>query len=187
MGPLTRIGNRAIWLVFSLSFFLSAAYSQTGLFCNPTSVATSVRSEGIAEKVGDIVLDCSGGVPGATLTSNLTVFLNVNVTNRLVGSNFTDVLLTVDTGSGPVPASATAQPSAPDSVTTSKIRVTRRQRAASTRFSALNGPATRAEPRLSWLINPTVKINEAWPGDPLSLDPWTNGAGDRRVNEGSAP
>ena len=116
MEPRTRIGKKSISLVISLFFFLSVAYSQTGLFCNPTSVATLVRSEGIAEKVGDIVLDCSGGVPGATLTSNLTVFLNVNVTNKLVGSNFTDVLLTVDTGSGPVPASATAQPSAPSAV-----------------------------------------------------------------------
>jgi uncharacterized protein (TIGR03437 family) len=83
-----------------------------------------VRSEGITESVGDIVLDCSGGVPGATLTSNLTVFLNVNVTNKLAGNNFTDVLLTVDTGSGPVPASASAQPFAPSAVVFNGITFT---------------------------------------------------------------
>src|SRR5579872_2982330 len=116
MGRLTRIGERCTGLVIPLFFSLSVAYPQTGLFCNPTSVATLVRSEGIAERIGDIVLDCSGGVPGATLTSNLTVYLNVNVTNKLAGGSFTDVLLTIDTGSGPVPASSGAQPFAPDAV-----------------------------------------------------------------------
>ena len=116
MGRRTPIGKRFTDLALLLCFFLSFAYAQTGLLCNPTSVAALVRSEGITERVGDIVLDCSGGVPFATLTSNLTVFLNVNVTNKLAGNNFTDVLLTVDTGSGPVPSNVAAQPFAPSAV-----------------------------------------------------------------------
>jgi uncharacterized protein (TIGR03437 family) len=119
MGRLIRIarlGERFKVLIVPLFFFVGAAFAQTGLYCNPTSVAVLLRSEGLTERVGDIVLNCSGGAPGAMLKSNLTVFLNVNVTNRLAGNSFTDVLLTVDTGSGPVPANASAQPYAANAV-----------------------------------------------------------------------
>ena len=40
------------------------------------------------------------------MTLNLVVFLNVGITNRLTGTNATDVSLTVDSGSGPVPSVA---------------------------------------------------------------------------------
>ncbi|MDQ6760286.1 MAG: hypothetical protein M3Z32_10545 [Acidobacteriota bacterium] len=62
-----------------------------------------VRGEGITERVGDIVVYCSGGMPNARITGNFSVYLSVNITNRVSGNNVTDVVFTVDNGSGPQP------------------------------------------------------------------------------------
>ena len=104
-------------LLLSTCWFLAAvagsnlAYGQTTLLCTPSASPTQLRSEGVAERVGDILLSCSGGVPGSIVSGNLTFFLNVNITNKLASNGtFTDVLLTADTGSGPTAVSATAQP-----------------------------------------------------------------------------
>lgn len=87
------------------------AYGQSSLLCIPSASPSQVRSEGITERVGAIVLSCSGGVPGYVISGNLTFFLNVNITNKLAANNtFTDVLLTIDTGSGPTPVNVSAQP-----------------------------------------------------------------------------
>ena len=86
------------------------AHAQGSLLCTPLASPPELRSEGITERVGNIVLSCSGGTPGNVITSNLTFFLSVNVTNKLAGSAFTDVLLTVDTGSGPTPVNVPAEP-----------------------------------------------------------------------------
>ena len=86
------------------------------MFCVPSAVPPVVRSEGVAERMGDILLDCSGGTPFAVVAGNLTVFLSVNVTNKLASNNFTDVQLTVDLGAGPAPANVSAQPYAPNAV-----------------------------------------------------------------------
>ena len=69
-----------------------------------TAVPTQVRAEGITERMGDIILQCSGSNPGAVLTGNLSVFLPVSVTNRVDSSNQTrDAVLAVDYGSGFTP------------------------------------------------------------------------------------
>jgi uncharacterized protein (TIGR03437 family) len=58
----------------------------------------------LAERLGDIVLRCSGN-PGASVTANLSVLLPVSITNRIAADSFSsDASLTIDTGSGPVPA-----------------------------------------------------------------------------------
>jgi hypothetical protein len=59
--------------------------------------------------MGDLLISCAGGAPGGVVGGNLTVFLDVNVTNKLI-NNFTDVQMTVDNGSGPVAANVAAQP-----------------------------------------------------------------------------
>jgi uncharacterized protein (TIGR03437 family) len=87
---------------------ISLAYSAP-FVCTPTAVPALVRGEGLAERMGDILISCTGGPPGGVVGGNLTVFLNVNVTNKLI-NNFTDVQMTVDTGSGPVPANVSARP-----------------------------------------------------------------------------
>jgi hypothetical protein len=62
------------------------AFNCTANAGNPTIV----RAEGLTELVGDMLLNCVGGVPtlhGAAIPlSNVTIFLNTNVTSRIVGS-----------------------------------------------------------------------------------------------------
>ncbi|HEY2012674.1 MAG TPA: hypothetical protein VGH38_04190 [Bryobacteraceae bacterium] len=72
---------------------------------------TQVRSEGITERMGDIILQCSGSNPGAVLSGNLSVFLPVSITNRLdSNSNLThDAVLSVDYGGGFVPTGVNGQ------------------------------------------------------------------------------
>lgn len=80
--------------------------AQTTITCEASAQPPLVRAEGIAERTGDISLACSGGAPGLQITGNLSLFLNVNITNRVAsnGSNqVNDMVLTVDNGSGPQP------------------------------------------------------------------------------------
>jgi len=61
------------------------AFNCTANAGNPTIV----RAEGLTELVGDMLLNCNGGTPtlrGANIPlSNVTVFLNTNITSRLIG------------------------------------------------------------------------------------------------------
>src|ERR1043166_5014238 len=66
-------------------------------------VPPTVRSEGLTELVGDIVLNCQGGTPlpvGSVIPqANITIFLNTQVTSRLLGtpnSNSSEAVLTID-------------------------------------------------------------------------------------------
>jgi uncharacterized protein (TIGR03437 family) len=71
-----------------------------------SAVPTQVRAEGLTERMGDIILQCSGSNPGAVLAGNLSVFLPISITNRVdsTSTNLThDVILSVDYGLGPVP------------------------------------------------------------------------------------
>jgi hypothetical protein len=66
-----------------------------------------VRAQGITELVGDVILNCTGGNPtalGAVVPqNNVQVFLNTNVTSRLLAGSttLTEALLMVDE---PIPA-----------------------------------------------------------------------------------
>jgi uncharacterized protein (TIGR03437 family) len=109
-------GKVAISVLFLLLFSASLSYSQSALVCTPSAVPGLVRSEGLAERVGDILLSCSGGKPGVTITGNLTVFMTVNDTNKLGANNTVDAQLSVDTGSGPSPSNVMAQLAAPTAI-----------------------------------------------------------------------
>jgi hypothetical protein len=55
-----------------------------------------VRAEGYTELVGDLVLTCTGGNPGAPFFANFQLFLNTNITSRLITSSQSEALLMID-------------------------------------------------------------------------------------------
>ncbi len=122
-------------LLFGLG---SSAYAQsTAFICNATAGNPHiVRQEGVAELVGDLILNCTGGAftpagtvigPGSTVNSgtNVQINLNTNVTSRLTSASAfspnSEAILSIDepfpsgngtvfpTGATPVPGAATTQ------------------------------------------------------------------------------
>lgn len=76
--------------------------------CSTSSATTIVRAEGLTERIGDIVFNCTG-VPNTTISLNLSVQMNTSITNRLsTGNIVTGIVLTVDNGLGP--QAVTVQP-----------------------------------------------------------------------------
>jgi hypothetical protein len=98
-------------LLFGLG---SSAYAQsTAFICNATAGNPHiVRQEGVAELVGDLILNCTGGSftpagtymgPGTNVVSNVQINLNTNVTSRLTGNQTvtgtaadSEAILTID-------------------------------------------------------------------------------------------
>jgi uncharacterized protein (TIGR03437 family) len=89
-----------------MKFFFLILGSIGIVAAQPTLCSTSagpilVHAEGLAERVGDIIYSCTG-VPNSTQAVNLSVELNVFITNRISsGNSITGTVLTVDNGSGP--------------------------------------------------------------------------------------
>ncbi|MEO6759302.1 MAG: hypothetical protein ABIO24_07590, partial [Saprospiraceae bacterium] len=73
-----------------------AAFSCVG----NAGVPPIVRAEGLTELVGDLVLNCNGGTPTAAGSlvpqANVQIFLNTNVTSRLVADPWSEALLMID-------------------------------------------------------------------------------------------
>ena len=124
MGRLTQNGKLVTSVSLILLLSARVSYSQNTLICSPSAAPTVVHSEGLSERVGDIILSCSGGAPGATISGNLTVFLTVDVTNKLALNNTVDAQLSVDTGSGPSASNAAVQLAAPGVVAFNGLRFT---------------------------------------------------------------
>ena len=75
-----------------------------------TSSPIPVRAEGLTERVGILVLNCSGYNSGAAISGSLQVSLPVAITNRLGSNNqTTDVVVSANLGSGYVPLPVTGQ------------------------------------------------------------------------------
>lgn len=97
--PLYRFIITSLFLIFSLGL-----HAQTPTTCAASAAPYIVHSEGLAERMGDITLQCSGA-PGAVVTASLSVYLPVTITNRVNSSGYsTDASLSIDTGSGNVPS-----------------------------------------------------------------------------------
>src|SRR4051812_26501608 len=100
MNPFAmRYRMRRFMLIAILSGTLHPLTGQTGsavLTCNVNvGVPPIVRADGLAELVGDVVLVCSGGTPGQTISLNLSASLNTNITSRVIGGA-SEALLLVD-------------------------------------------------------------------------------------------
>jgi hypothetical protein len=80
---------------------MASAQTVNGVQCIANSgVPPTVRSEGLTELTGDIVLNCSGGTPtpvGQLIPqANITIFLNTQVTSRLLSGSQSEAVLTID-------------------------------------------------------------------------------------------
>ncbi|MGH9658555.1 MAG: hypothetical protein ACRD96_08420, partial [Bryobacteraceae bacterium] len=93
--------SRIVCLWFA---FASLVFAQSGpLFCTPSAVPPLVHSEGLAERLGDILLDCAGGPPGP-VAGNLAFFLTVPIANQVSATGVVDAILTVDNVAVTAPA-----------------------------------------------------------------------------------
>ena len=70
--------------------------------CNATAVPTLARSEGIAERMGDVLLVCSGTVPTAGILANIRLRLTANITSNPLntGRTATEASLIKDENQG---------------------------------------------------------------------------------------
>ena len=111
MEPRIPSGKRFVGLLFLFFAIAGIAFSQSSspVQCTASAVPTLVRSEGLTEQLGDVLLQCSGPA-GAVVAANLNLLLPVQVTNRIDANSFApDVSLAVDTGTGFVPSGISGQ------------------------------------------------------------------------------
>jgi len=102
--------RHVVFTVIAASSFLPLAEAENGPGQPFTCVANAgtpliIRTEGITELVGDLLLQCTGGTPTASgkpvPVSNLRLTLNTHITSRLldggyVGGGYTEALLMID-------------------------------------------------------------------------------------------
>jgi len=94
---------RKLLLAFAavtLAAGIASAQVTPPIVCSTTAQPLTVRTEGLAEQTGDVVISCTGGaVPsvGATLPQvNISVTLSTNITSRLLNDPITEALLFID-------------------------------------------------------------------------------------------
>ncbi|MBC8167056.1 MAG: hypothetical protein H7Y20_14450, partial [Bryobacteraceae bacterium] len=90
--------QRSFCLIFPFLLISAALHAQIGSpTCQITAVPAIVRAEGVAEKLGDILINCTG-TPGREIVGNLGLTINTTVTNRILGNGSLDVGLAVNGG-----------------------------------------------------------------------------------------
>jgi len=94
---------RKLLLAFvAITLFAGFASAQTTppIVCSTTAQPLTVRTEGLTEQTGDVVISCTGGaVPtlGSILPQvNISVTLTSNITSRLLNDPITEALLFID-------------------------------------------------------------------------------------------
>ncbi len=81
-----------------------------GVNCRAAAVPAIARVEGLSERVGDMVLNCTGGAPGGVLRGELTLIsFDGPVTNRLLANGALDIIVTANNGSGETIVNTTAR------------------------------------------------------------------------------
>jgi uncharacterized protein (TIGR03437 family) len=113
MEHLIAFSKRTMMYVCLLQFSICATFAQqpsSSARCQVSTSPPQVRAEGLTERLGDILLQCSGSTPGALFNGNFTLFFPVNVTNRVDANNLTrDAVVSVDLGSGFFPTAIAGQ------------------------------------------------------------------------------
>jgi hypothetical protein len=116
-SEMVAMKKSAMLLALLTLMVFSAGMAQaqpTGLVtCTATAVPPVVRAEGIAELVGDIVLACittnsAPFAPGLDFLVNVSVSLNVNITNNInfgAGTSVTDAVLVINENNCTAPSS----------------------------------------------------------------------------------
>lgn len=99
-----------------LAIPLGAHAAVSGLICQSTAVQALVRTEGLTERLGEMVFTCNGNVPNGDVGANFNVFINAPVTNKVSDDGMTDATLTVDAGPGTTPQTARARLIAPSNL-----------------------------------------------------------------------
>jgi uncharacterized protein (TIGR03437 family) len=73
----------------------SSSIAHAAMTCTLTSAPLPVRSEGLAELMGDVQLACSGGAPGERVMGSLHLLLSAPITNRVQPDGTRDMVLTI--------------------------------------------------------------------------------------------
>ena len=81
---------------------VSSSVAHAALTCTISGAALPVRSEGLAERMGDVTLLCSGGSPGDHISGALFLLLTVPFTNRVLPDGTLNLPLTVVNGDGSI-------------------------------------------------------------------------------------
>ena len=92
-----------------------SASAQPAFTCSTNAgVPPLVRAEGLAELVGDVILNCTGGIStaaGAVVPQvNVQIFLNTNITSRLLNDPWSEALLMIDEPGPSVQRTCTSSP-----------------------------------------------------------------------------
>jgi len=122
MALITRNGKAGFIRIVSLAvFFFIFSFSVFGqTTCTVSNTTPTVHAEGLAELVGNITFQCTGGA--GTITTLLVLTVNANVTNRLdVNGNLTGVTVS---GSGATFGEPPALNSSPHTVVFSSLQFT---------------------------------------------------------------
>jgi len=87
--------------VILVATITASAQTAPAFVCTANAaVPPTLRAEGLAELVGDLVLNCTGGTPTPAGTPvprvNIQVFLNTNITSRIVATDASEALLLID-------------------------------------------------------------------------------------------
>ncbi len=150
--------------IFGFTFFgalIPAAYAQApNTVCVMSATPVIVRAEGLAERTGQITYDCTG-TPNTQIQVNLTIALNVNITNRLSsGNTLTGIVFTIDTGSGPQAVTIPPRLQAPNTLVYNGVSFTLSPTGtAKLNINNIRGNATQIGPFTSIIANLGVNGN----------------------------
>ncbi|MDE3198448.1 MAG: hypothetical protein KGN84_19015 [Acidobacteriota bacterium] len=74
---------RLVWRIAPLFFLIPLGAFAQQPACVYTTIGANVHQEGLAERIGDLTITCSGGTVGAAVSLQMFVTTNAVITNRL--------------------------------------------------------------------------------------------------------